>query len=1016
MKKKLIQCILGLGFVLTAMPTLAQQTSTIAGKVSSDDGTALPGVVVNLESDRLQGTRSSVSREDGSFLFKLLPPGTYTLTASMAGMKTFKKTINVGLGQTNRPRVVLSAEEIEEAMVVTASAKESITDTTEVGTNVDFEEVDELPAGRSINSVVSLSPGVTNGGPSGNIQISGGQSFENLFMINGVVVNENVRGQPHQAYVEDAIQEVSVLTGAISAEYGNFTGGVVNTITKSGGNEFSGSFRAHFDNDAWMAKRPNSNSQPESNLNHVESFTLGGPILKDRLWFFTSGRKRDDETENYIPKIQPMTNRQVRYVNRLGYELAEDQTTPDEQYWPHTIENERIEIKLTGLIGTDHTIVGSYLFANTDEYNNMQRTALHPRAVDPFRSMPNTLMSINYRGIITPELTIDALYSQKQFTFEKSGGDDYTLSGGTPIIYAGLNLGAPMFSEITDEERDNETLSLKFSYYLSTENWGSHDIVAGATQLTEILKADNHQSGSDWTSYASYVYFDDNNEPIPLFLADGGSYIYYWPILKSSQGSDFKSQALFINDSWVLNDNWRFSLGLRYDKNNTKAQDGTLLSDSDMISPRMAVTYDFFGDGRHNVAASFGRYVAKIANVADGLSAAGTPAIIGWTYAGEITDNLGDLFNWFETTYGVNLADGQGALFQSGALKYARQVTIPGGTTLLPETLESPLVDEYTIGYSAKLGNRGVLRLDYVHREYDKFYVDRVVQGTDPVEIPGTGDFDDNGQMIPGTGDFTDMRIMDNSDGEYTREYDSVQTQFQFNWDDKWNAGMNYTWSQLTGNIVGETRGSGSISSSSNTTYVEIKDYENYNPPRYLSGDMRHKVDMWVGYDLGTSFGDFNFSALYKFQSAPVSEGYYLTWSISRNGPSWEDFGLVDPASLGYLKPPDSVSYFVKDRDRFTANDFSRIDLAINYSLQIKRVEFFIEFEVFNLFNQSVYLGSQPNVSVDTSTVNPNEWFNVYTEEPIEGVHYIISNDNVQRPPTGFQTPRWYQFDVGFKF
>jgi hypothetical protein len=1028
MKKNLIQFILGIGFVLTALPAMAQQTSNIAGKVSSDDGNPLPGVVVSIASDRLQGTRDTVTREDGSFLFKLLPPGSYTITATMPGMITQKKVINVGLGQTNRPRIVLSAEALEVALTVTGDSGTSIMDTTEVATSIDFDDIEDLPSGRSINAAVALSPGVTTGGPNGALQISGAQSFENLFMINGVVVNENVRGQPHSAYIEDAIQEVSVLTGAISAEYGHFTGGVVNTLTKSGGNNFSGTFRVHFDNDSWRASKPGEVNDPDDKTNHIETFTVGGPIMKDKLWFFIAGRRQRDESQTLIGAATPMTDRQVRFVNRssdeLGYELAQGQQAPGEHLWPHKLENDRVEMKLTALIGQDHTIVASYLFANTDEYNNVFGGALAESAFDPFRSLPNTLFSINYRGIITPELTVDALYSQKKFTFEDSGGNDFSLAGGTPISAGGdgRNIGAPYFSAITDEHRDNESMSLKLSYYLTTDNLGSHDIVAGISELTESREADNHQSGSDWRAWSSYTYFTnldaDFPSATPIYMPDNNSFVAYYPIMKSSQGSDFRSDAIYFNDSWVLSDHWRFNLGIRYDKNNTKAQDGTLLSDSSMISPRLAVTYDIFGDGRHNISAGYGRYVAKIANAADSVSTAGTPAILAWYYAGTATDSLQDVFDWFQSTYDVNLADGQEALFSSGALSYAFYVNIPGGTNILPEPLESPLVDEYSFGYSTRLGNRGLIKLDYIHREYDKFYVDRITQETGTTYIPGTGDFDENGNEIPGTGQLADLTIMDNSKpGEYTRDYDSVQMQFQFNWDEHWSMGMNYTWAQLVGNIEGETGGSGSVTSGANTTYPEFKDFPNYNPTTYLGGDLRNKVDMWTSYDLSTAFGDFNITTLFKYQSAPVYEGYYLSWNIdSRNGPTFMDFGLPDPSTLGYITPPTSVSYFVEDKDTFKANDFSRIDLAVNYSYNLKKVELFVELEVFNVFNQATYFGTQPNLVFDTDTVTPEKWFNVYTEKPIEGVHYTVEPAANQRNPSSYQYPRWFQFDVGFKF
>ena len=113
-----------------------------------------------------------------------------------------------------------------------------------------------LPTGRDLNATLLMAPGVRPSGPGGNFSINGSVSFENLFLVNGVTVNENLRGTAPDLYIEDAVQETTVATAGISAEFGRFTGGVVNVITKSGGNDFSGSFRDTLNNDNWRRMTP----------------------------------------------------------------------------------------------------------------------------------------------------------------------------------------------------------------------------------------------------------------------------------------------------------------------------------------------------------------------------------------------------------------------------------------------------------------------------------------------------------------------------------------------------------------------------------------------------------------------------------------------------------------------------------------------------------------------------------------------------------------------------------------
>src|SRR5205085_199626 len=126
------------------------------------------------------------------------------------------------------------------------------------------------------------------------LTISGGFAYETQFLIDGVDVADNVFGTLNDLFIEDAIEEVQVLTSGISAEYGRFGGGVVNAITKSGGNTFSGSFRTDVANPRWTPLTPfekeNQRDKPKNQLQPTYQATLGGYLVKDRLWFFTAGR------------------------------------------------------------------------------------------------------------------------------------------------------------------------------------------------------------------------------------------------------------------------------------------------------------------------------------------------------------------------------------------------------------------------------------------------------------------------------------------------------------------------------------------------------------------------------------------------------------------------------------------------------------------------------------------------------------------------------------------------------
>src|SRR5688572_3668648 len=340
--------LVAVALVLIAAGASAQTTASLVGTVSSG-GSPLPGALVTVSSPALQGVRTAISGETGGYAFQALPPGEYTVRVELEGMQTVTRRVNVGLAQTARVDADLKVSSVAEAITVTATAPAAL-ETTEITTNITAQLVSELPLQRNILNAVSLAAGVAPGlaGRADNanlgFSIAGGASSDNLFLVNGVVVGENLRGQPHNLFIEDAIQETTILTGGISAEYGRFTGGVVSTITKSGGNEFGGSLRDSFTNPSWTGKTPNQTADPADILSQVYEATLGGFIVRDRLWFFGAGRMSELSQEFFTS----LTN--------IAYTRLREET--------------RLEGKITGQVTARHNLVASYLDIKDDLAND----------------------------------------------------------------------------------------------------------------------------------------------------------------------------------------------------------------------------------------------------------------------------------------------------------------------------------------------------------------------------------------------------------------------------------------------------------------------------------------------------------------------------------------------------------------------------------------------------------------------------------------------------------------------
>jgi len=376
------------------------QTGAIRGVVRDAQNLVVPGVTVTATSPALQGPRIAVTDTNGAFSVAALPAGDYTITYELSGFTTSTRTVTVPVGSTVNESVTLAAAGINESINVVGQTPAVITSPV-VGADFKHEEIESLATPRTIQGIAQLAPAVNENGPNPQtVVINGAFSFDNVFMVNGVDINDNLFAQPQNLFIEDAIEETQVLTSGISAEDGRFSGGVVNAVTKSGGNVFSGSGRVNFLNPSWTTQTPFEASKGTQHLDVLSRSyegTFGGPIAKDRLWFFTSGRYAN-------------TSNQVT-LQLTGIGLNSLDT------------NKRGEVKLTGTLAPNHTIQGGYL---TDPRTRTNNSGLQTFIIEPHsevsRSNPNWYIYTNYHGVARSNLLVEAQYSERRFQFEGDGG------------------------------------------------------------------------------------------------------------------------------------------------------------------------------------------------------------------------------------------------------------------------------------------------------------------------------------------------------------------------------------------------------------------------------------------------------------------------------------------------------------------------------------------------------------------------------------------------------------------
>src|SRR5688572_14956024 len=392
-------------FVGLAAPTaFAQgaQTGTISGVIRSTDELPLPGATVIATSPDLQGPREAVTDGNGVYFLHGLAPGAYRVEIAMPGFQSaLRMDVQVRVGGVVDVDAMLPVAGINETVTVTAPAPSPAANP---GTALTYkkEVVDVLPVGRRPTDVAELAAGVTtNVFNAGQLTLAGSFGFDNVFMVNGVDVNDNVQGTSNNLFIEDAVQETSVLAHGVSAEYGRFSGGVINVVTRSGGNFFSGSFREGLGNPAWIVETPLQKTAGQENasvLSKTHEGTFGGPIVRDRLWFFAAARR---ETANMPTSFAQNGSSYLR-----------------------TEKNARGEAKFTATVAPSQTVQASFIDNATTQAN---MSAIPPAALLDAstlftRDLPNRLFAMSYNGAVTPRLFGTLQYSQKHQSFRNNGG------------------------------------------------------------------------------------------------------------------------------------------------------------------------------------------------------------------------------------------------------------------------------------------------------------------------------------------------------------------------------------------------------------------------------------------------------------------------------------------------------------------------------------------------------------------------------------------------------------------
>jgi hypothetical protein len=807
---------LGLSLLLAISGALASTTGNVKVVVTDQSGAGLPGAMVSASSEDSLTKRQGVTDENGTVLLNALTPShKWEIVTTMTGFATSKnQNVIVSIGKTVTLNVKLSPSEVSEELIVTGERPVVDTTSATVGQDITLELTEALPTGRSFQTYLQLASTTkpTSGENSNPSSKSGvnysdiggeyGSSSDNVYYIDGVNITDPEAGTSGSNFNSEIIQEQHVLTGGIAAEFEGGSGLVSQVVTKSGGNQFSGSINYYFQNDSLVADDENRPGAQFSNFD--SAFTLGGPIIKDKFWFFISYQRKefDDDVFDQDGVFQ-------RSVNR-----SDDLTFA----------------KLTYQFSPTDTVALQYFGDPSERDGSDDPTVLSTR--DRARKTGGDNLKLSYEKLIGNAI-IGLDYATHEGEFSSLPSDTSTRND---IIFAGnagasleqRSLGGRGSSLVTFANRDQFNGSVEF---LVDSNFGHHTIKTGfGWQETEYKENSlTTGDGAQYTSLASQysgttlgqLTVSDNwtqgaisNDDMGRILGgieNSSDRAYFVGLLDASgDGSvsedelrayQFTSNAgnpnsaLNVYRSWMSTqapysvksrgmsfyvqdkieiNKWAFNVGIRAEEWKHTASDGSEVFTFDWeMAPRLSVSYDVFGDGRQKAFAFYGRYYDPVRNNMTDFAGALTGPVR------EEQIFLGDRWLTYRTRGGAVVLD-----------------------SIFAPSTKTPYTDEMMLGYAVDFGNNMSLEAVFTDRQTRD-----ILEDYDYNLYLDAGDFS-LGPDYYGISDQATLDALTNHDINYIiatlaggkRDYQGLELSFRKRMSNNWQMLASYVYNDAQGN------------------------------------------------------------------------------------------------------------------------------------------------------------------------------------------------------------------------
>jgi outer membrane receptor protein involved in Fe transport len=915
---------------------IAQETTgAIAGRTRSQDGAQLPGVAV-IVTNPANGLRLAAQADaSGDFRFLAVPPATYNLEATLDGFRPYRETVNVALGQSVTLDIGMEIGAFTDAIEVTASRPAIDVTSTITGLTTDVAELnDRIPVKREVTQIALLAAGTQPGDvrfdgrtPGQNLaSVYGSSVAENLYVVNGLNIT-NFREMLGSTRVPFAfLSEVQIKTGGYEAEYGRSTGGVFNMATRSGGNEVHADASLYVLPESLQGQSPDTVYAPLSRewTDSLEgTLSVGGPIVRDRLFYFLFASYEETDTLDYY--FGPATT------------VLSDKLSLSQPYWGGKFDwNVAAGQRLEATLFSDRVDVDKTRWQYdpiAQELGDPLGTGVNQRGGDNF--------IIHYSGAFGERSLLTAQAGRNEFTrTNRSEGDECPVAvdrrSGIPVaIGCWVNIRRASSSDLRQAYR------LDFDYIL-----GRHGLRAGGDYEHNVSDDDTSLSGGVGYQYylngPRFPELPPSVELVAMAVQDnGGSFDVY-------------SNAAYLQDSWRISPGWTLNLGLRWESyDNRNGLGDTFIKTSDQWAPRIGIVWDPGSNGRSKVYGSFGRYFLPVASNTNVRAAGAVYQTIGWyLLEGDINadgspEGIGDELQ--STVY----ADGE----------------TPDPRELISDNFEPMSQDEVIVGYEHTVGAAWSLGVRGVARRFNQVIEDYSIQyaltsvygipfdpGTVVYRIGNPGSDFDGWYDLDGDG-VLDRVHLSAAALEYPRaerNYYGIDLTFDRRLTDNWALSGSYTWSHLYGNYEGYTN---SDIGQSDPGLTQTFDTPGLLENSYgdLPNDRRHTAKVFGSYSWPWGLqlgGNFFFST-----GRPIN-----SFGLHPSDPVTRSYGSDAFYTGGEPRPRGCCG---------TTENLWTLDAMVRYSIGFGKVTMDLRLDVFNIFDNHAVVRVDEVGELSNGEANP---------------------------------------------